>query len=266
MKTNVLCALIAGLALITATGCKPFKVVRGDGNVVTREISIGDYNKIEVSHSLKLIYSQSEESPALKVTVDENILEIYDIKVSGGKLQIKPKKEFEWAYFKPTEFTIVAQSKELSSVELAGSTDFELNGLFTSEKLKIDLAGSGTININDSAFINHFDIDMAGSSTLNALQLNGRKFNGDIAGSGKLNLGGVMENAVFDIAGSGTVHAFDLQVDGMTCDIAGSGNVEISVNNSINVSVAGSGRVKYRGNPQNIKKDIAGLGSVVKVD
>jgi hypothetical protein len=81
-----------------------------------------------------------------------------------------------------------------------------------------------------------------------------------------MNLGGRIASASFEIAGSGTVHAFDLQTENVKCNIAGSGNLEISANSSIRADIAGSGKVKYRGNPSQIDMDAAGSGSIRKVD
>jgi hypothetical protein len=241
-------------------------MIRGDGNLVTQTLTLDDYDVIEASHLMKATYIQSEETPTLTVTTDQNILEKYIFRVAGDKLQIKPKDEYRHANFFPTQFTVSTHSKGLRKVDLAGSVTFDLDSPFTGDELEINLAGSGTISLNDQVTLNELDVDLAGSSTFNAFKLNGKEFDGDVAGSGKINLGGAMTKASFDIAGSGTVRAFDLQVDDMRCNIAGSGDIEISVSNSISADVAGSGRIKYKGNPQAIQKKIAGSGSIKKMD
>jgi hypothetical protein len=241
-------------------------MIRGDGNLVTQELTLDDYDVIEASHSIKATYVQSEEAPALTVTTDQNIMEKYIFRVKNSRLQIKPKEEYKHANFFPTEFTVTTHSKGLRKADLAGSITFDLNSPFTGDDLEINLAGSGTINLNDQVTINKLDVDLAGSSTFNAYKLTGKDFDGDVAGSGKINLGGSMAKATFEIAGSGTVRAFDLQVEDMKCSIAGSGDIEISVSNSISADVAGSGRIKYKGDPQTIRKEIAGSGSIKKMD
>lgn len=265
MKTK-LSILLVCLLTLTLNSCNPFQMVRGDGNLVTQELTLDDYDMIEASHSVHIIYVQSEDTPALTVTTDQNIMEKYDFLVKGTKLQIKPKDEYKRANFFPTQFTVSTNSKGLRKVDLAGNVTFDIDSLFTGEVLNINLAGSGTINMNEQININKLDVGLAGSATINAYHLNGKDFDGDIAGSGKINLGGSMTKASFEIAGSGTIRAFDLQVEDMECEIAGSGDIEISVSNSISAEVAGSGRIKYKGDPQIIKKEIAGSGSIKKMD
>ncbi|MDR3142340.1 MAG: DUF2807 domain-containing protein [Tannerellaceae bacterium] len=265
MKTNA-SILLACLLSMIMNGCNPFLLIRGDGNLVTQELTLDDYDAIEASHSIKVTYVQSEDLPALTVTTDRNIMEKYIFRAKGSKLQIKPKDEYKNAHFRPTQFTVSAHSKGLKKVDLAGSVTFDLDSPLTGNDLEINLAGSGTINLNDRVTVDELDVDLAGSATLNAYKLNGKDFDGNIAGSGKINLGGTMTKATFEIAGSGTVRAFDLQVEDMKCNIAGSGDIEISVSHSISADVAGSGRIKYKGDPQTIRKEIAGLGSIKKMD
>ncbi|MDH6304897.1 hypothetical protein M2459_001634 [Parabacteroides sp. PF5-5] len=265
MNTKFFITLACSLVLFM-NSCNPFQMIIGDGNLTTQEINIEDYNVIEAAQTMTINYTQSEDAPMFTVTTDQNILEMYDIRTSGNKLFIKPKDEFRRANFRPTEFTVTTRSKGLKKAEVAGSVHFNVDNTFTGDNLELDLAGSGTINLRDSVFVDILDVDLAGSATLNATYMNGRKFDGDIAGSGKLNMGGIMTEASLDIAGSGTVRAFDLQVEDLKCDIAGSGDIEISVSNSISADIAGSGRIKYKGNPQTVRKSVAGSGSIKQVD
>jgi hypothetical protein len=267
MKMKVFLCSVCCVGLLALGGCFPFQVIKGDGDLVTKEISIDDYKAIKASNgAIKLNYKQSDEAPGLTVTVDRNIFEKYDIGVYDSRLKIVPKKEFEYANFKPTTFTVTTNSTTLNKLDAAGSVDFIVNDPLQTDELDLDLAGSCIVNFNDTLILSNLKVDVAGSGTLNAFALTGESFRGEIAGSGKLNLGGQVTKASFEIAGSGTVRAFDLWVDDMKCEIAGSGDIEISVNNSIHAEVAGSGHIKYHGNPQHIDKDVAGSGSIRKVD
>jgi hypothetical protein len=42
--------------------------------------------------------------------------------------------------------------------------------------------------------------------------------------------------------------------------------MEISVSESLNVEIAGSGKIRYRGNPQHVRKSVAGSGKIEKID
>jgi len=244
------------------------QIIKGDGNIVTKDIPISEYTKINTAGSIHINYSQSDEEPFLQVTTDQNIYDIFEFIIENNNtLVIRPKKEYRRnTHIRPTEFTVNTNSRELEKAEIAGNTTFNANSPLKAEQLQLTIAGSGKINLNGLVEANKLGTEIAGSATLNAYQINAQEFKGNIAGSGTLNLGGETGKATFEIAGSGDVRAFDLQIEDMKCEIAGSGDIEAYVNNSINVSVAGSGRVKYKGNPSDIKRSIAGSGSIKKVE
>ena len=42
--------------------------IKGDGNIITKEITIEDYNQLEIElNNVELIYKQSKEAPFLKI-------------------------------------------------------------------------------------------------------------------------------------------------------------------------------------------------------
>ena len=87
-----------------------------------------------------------------------------------------------------------------------------------------------------------------------------------MAGPNTIVLGGTVGIAEFSIAGSGTVRAFDCTMDELECKIAGSGDIEAFVVNKIKAEIAGSGSVKYKGDPQDIQKKVMGSGKIEKVE
>jgi len=266
MKTKLISLLLL-FTLITFGGCLPGKVIKGDGNVVTKEVPVSDYTKVQAAGSITINYSQSDEEPYLQVVTDQNIFDSFEFIVNNdGALQIRPKKEFRRnTNFRPTEFTINTNSRAIAGFDMAGNSKLNVNSTIRSEGMRLSLAGSGNINLNHKAEVNKMTVEIAGSATMNAFELASDEFRGDIAGSGTLNLGGEGRKATFSIAGSGDVKGIEFVVDEMKCDIAGSGYIEIHANKSINVSVAGSGRVRYKGDPT-ISRSVVGSGSVKKIE
>lgn len=267
MKT--IFSLLITVNLILFNGCISMKTENGNGNLVTEKINISDYDEIEISSGpIDINYRQSADAPALEVTTDQNIYSMFEFVVEdGNKLSIRPKKEYRRGYnFRPTQFMVTTNSKILKKADMAGHANFNINSPLVSDKLDVNLAGSGTINLNDSTTISEMNVDLAGSGTLNASALACMTFDADIAGSGTLRLAGSANQVSLDIAGSGEMKAFDFVVTDLNCNIAGSGDVEITANGTIDSKVAGSGSIRYKGNPTNIIKKNFGSGSVKKVD
>ena len=267
MKQTLYFSVLSAILLL-ASGCIFMPSVRGDGNVITQTIDIADYDEIEVQGtSIIFNYSQQESAPALSVTVDQNIYDLFEFKTDGEKLVIRPKERSKKQIrFRPTEFTITSNSSSLKKADMGGVKVFNLNGKFASnEKVKFSTAGSTTIELRDTVTVDQMEVSTAGQATLNANALYARVFKGEIAGKGTSNLKGAGEKADFEIAGSGKVHAFDYELSTLSCEIAGKGLIETFAKDQIDAEIAGMGTVKYKGNPS-VKVDKAGLGSVKKVD
>lgn len=260
---NLICA--SGAVLIT--GCSPFPIIEGDGDVITETVEIGDYAELDaLCHSAKIIYTQSSDAPGLRITTDRNIYEKYEFVVKDGhRLVIQPKKEFRRARFSPTEFTVITRSHNLESVELAGDFDFAADSPLAGDKLSVELAGSGTATFPDSVQVEQVKLELAGSGTINLPALQCQTLHGDIAGSGTLNLGGTADKASYDIAGSGTIKAFNLQTHTTNCDLAGNGTLEIFADKHLDLDMAGHGNVRYKGNPS-IHQEGFSVGNIEKAD
>lgn len=79
--------LIAGLLC----SCHINKV-SGDGNVVSKEIPIKDYDEIQIEgENVDFKYMQSDDVPYLKVETDQNIMDLLDINTDSKVLVVRPK-------------------------------------------------------------------------------------------------------------------------------------------------------------------------------
>ena len=190
--------------------------VSGDGNVVSKEIPIKDYDEIQIEgENIDFKYMQSDDAPYLKVETDQNIMDLLDINTDSKELVVRPKNRHTG--INPTRF----------------------------KKLEIRFAGGGTIKA-DSIAITRLDCE--------------------IAGSGTVSLSGKTEKMNIKSAGSSKIKAFGLETEELTCKAAGSTHIEITANKAISTKIAGSGTIRYKGNPNIKEKSIIGSGSITKVD
>ena len=171
-----------------------------------------------------------------------NVLEV-KIDDEDKELIIRPKDKR--IQITPTKFIITTNSTALKEFQVSGSGNCNLGKGLTGDKLEIESAGGCTIQ--------------ADSITVNRL-------NYESAGSGKINLSGTANHVEIESAGACTVKAFGLQTNIFDCEIAGSGNIEITVNKEISAQVTGSGTILYKGNAQQIKKQVVGSGKISKVE
>ena len=222
------------------------KEIKGNGKLTKQSISISNFSQIEIETCVTLDYSQEKNTGKLEFTVDNNLLEYYDIYTKGDVLHIGLKKEYKpRTWLNPTKSLITVSSEQLEHVEIAGSSVVNFCTDFTSKKLNIELAGSGKI------MANKYPVKIQDCEI-------------EIAGSGSVQLKGAIQKANVEIAGSGNVKALDCNIARLNIEIAGSGNVEAHVTDKLAVEIAGSGNVKYTGNPS-VDTDIAGSGRVKKL-
>lgn len=211
--------------------------VSGDGNVVSKEIPIKDYDEIQIEgENIDFKYMQSDDAPYLKVETDQNIMDLLDINTDSKELVVRPKNRHTG--INPTRFIVITNSTALKEFKMAGGG---LNG----KKLEIRFAGGGTIKA-DSIAITRLDCE--------------------IAGSGTVSLSGKTEKMNIKSAGSSKIKAFGLETEELTCKAAGSTHIEITANKAISTKIAGSGTIRYKGNPNIKEKSIIGSGSITKVD
>ena len=222
--------LIAGLLC----SCHINKV-SGDGNVVSKEIPIKDYDEIQIEgENVDFKYMQSDDVPYLKVETDQNIMDLLDINTDSKVLVVHP-----------TRFIVITNSTALKEFKMAGGGNCDLGKGLNGKKLEIRFAGGGTIKA-DSIAITRLDCE--------------------IAGSGTVSLSGKTEKMNIKSAGSSKIKAFGLETEELTCKAAGSTHIEITANKAISTKIAGSGTIRYKGNPNIKEKSIIGSGSITKVD
>ena len=117
------------------------KKVKGNGDIITKEISVRDYSAIKVG-STAMGYSDSwfslfsrggnpsyvfgytqGESASLRITIDENLYPYINVQVKNEELSISTENGTQLS---PTRFKIEGTSKKLEKSKMSGCMDFVL--------------------------------------------------------------------------------------------------------------------------------------------
>jgi len=104
-------------------------------------------------------------------------------------------------------------------------------------------------------------VSISGSGDVTATGLSGDTFIASISGSGDIRPTGEADALDVSISGSGGFHGENLAVADAEVDVSGSGLAVINASESLDVSIGGSGDVRYLGDPV-ITQSISGSGSV----
>lgn len=243
--------------------------VKGNGTLITQEIAISDYEEISVVGNVDFRYEQSDATPFLEITIDENLLPLIQAKVEGKSLIVGPKDRNgngNSSYsLNPTSFLVKTNSRNMKEMNVVTSGSVAVTSPLKISRLEINMAGSGTVRFNKIVEGNKLECNLAGSGEIVAKSLKVESVGCSVAGSGSVEIGGNAERASYSVASSGSIQAFHCKVRKADCSVAGSGTIEANTSDYMDGSVVGSGNIHYEGNPE-VSQSVMGSGSVEKVN
>ncbi len=216
------------------------KKIEGNGNQVTRERQIGNYDEVDVSGSFD-VYLVAGAEGSISVEAEENLQEYIITEVNGDKLKIHTKDGYSLRTSRNKGIVITVPFKDIEKVSLAGSGDVMTKDAINAQSFRCALAGSG---------------DMV-------LEINAQEVRASLAGSGDLVVKGSAQETELEVAGSGDLDASDLKSKDVTARVSGSGDINLNCEGgTLKANVAGSGDIRYTGKPQKIDSKVVGSGSV----
>lgn len=222
------------------------KEVKASKNYVTKQIKVSDFDQIAVSGSLDVTYTQQSGKPKVEIYTSDNIVDLLDIYVKNGKLNLGFKKNVKVSYNK---LEIRVTSEDLNAVNVAGSGDFKFTNGLKTDQLKMNVAGSGDIECKQLKAAD-IDISVAGSGDLKIENALVTSVNASVAGSGTVKISGSADKANYSVAGSGDLYANDFKVQNISASVAGSGDIKCHAVEHLKARVSGSGTIGYKGNPE----------------
>ena len=243
------------------------KEVKASKNYVTKQIKVSDFNQIAVSGSLDVTYTQQSGKPKVEIYTSDNIVDLLDIYVKNGKLNLGFKKNVKVSYNK---LEIRVTSEDLNAVNVAGSGDFKFTNGLKTDQLKMNVAGSGDITASNIQCSQVFTANVAGSGDIECKQLKAADMdisvagsgdlkienalvtsaNASVAGSGTVKISGNADKANYSVAGSGDLYANEFKVQNISASVAGSGDIKCHAVEHLKARVSGSGTIGYKGNPE----------------
>lgn len=243
------------------------KEVKASKNYVTKQIKVSDFDQIAVSGSLDVSYTQQSGKPKVEIYTSDNIVDLLDIYVKNGKLNLGFKKNVKVSYNK---LEIRVTSEDLNAVNVAGSGDFKFTNGLKTDQLKMNVAGSGDITASNIQCSQGFTANVAGSGDIECKQLKAADMdisvagsgdlkienalvtsvNASVAGSGTVKISGSADKANYSVAGSGDLYANDFKVQNISASVAGSGDIKCHAVEHLKARVSGSGTIGYKGDPE----------------
>jgi len=237
--------------------------VSGNGKLITKELSLSDFNEIRVNGTMEFNYTQSETTPRAEITIDENLYPFLQVDVKNRILQI----EFKGAKVeKVTKFIVKANSQWLKAVRLSGNASFHPQNALTGDEMTFRGNSNCLFNLTEPIKVGKLEMIVRQSANIVAETVESEEIKCDMDGSGSIRLksGDALKGA-YSITGSGDIHAYGFEIPELSCKITGSGTAEVYATEQLKASVVGSGTIRHKGSAS-VSSSIIGKGSIEKIE
>ncbi len=231
--------LVVILSAIFFSACDTMIRKEGNGNMITKEVDVDDFEEIIVSGNFDILLKQGS-SPGVTLVADENLHDYIDITTSGERLVIETLENID----SDEGLSLYITYKNLSAIEIGGAATVASENTISGEYLYVSMSGAGALDLQ---------LD------LSALKLS-------VSGAGSVDLSGRADEQSISMSGAGGLDAYELESKVCKIQISGVGSANINVTEKLEANVSGVGGISYRGNPGSVKKDVSGLGSISKSD
>lgn len=215
--------------------------LQGNGKVVSETRSTGDYDGVKIAGFFDVDLVSGKEG---KITIkrEENLLSAIKVEVEDKSLKIYVEKGTQIRTSSGNKIQVTVPFEKISELSLAGSGDIQSKDVIKNDNLAVKLAGSGNLTL---------PVDT------NNLELH-------VSGSGNIHLKGTATKLTTKLSGSGDIDASSLKSKIVEANVSGSGNSKVTCDESITARVAGSGNIKYIGNPDKRDVKVSGSGTITK--
>ena len=216
-----------------------FNYKRGNGNIEIAEISIDNFEKINVGGNYNVTLVQSKES-RVTITTDQNLLTYINTEVHNKTLNINNVHKLKSS----DGIKVDIYYNTIEKLYSTGTSKIDNEGVLESEHLTISLSGAGAI-----------DLELA-TSTLKV----------NLTGAGVITLSGKTVHQEIQMSGAGGLSAKELSSDICSINLSGLGGAEVYANEKLEATITGLGGIIYSGNPSIIERQVTGIGRIKRAE
>jgi hypothetical protein len=225
----------------------------------TRKVT--DFTKLDIGGSFDAVLRQGNETSVKIITENIDTRKILT-EINGNTLKISLEK----GSYHNIKIKLEITYKNLGALDKSGSGNLTCESdLGGSGDFDLSLSGSGDMTIEGTVKGASIAIGRSGSGNIKLARLQSDHSKMFFSGSGNFEVReGATKTQTIHLSGSGNVSAYGLKTETCTAAVSGSGDIEVSVSNSIEAFIAGSGNIEYRGNAQVTKLEVHGSGRISK--
>jgi len=108
------------------------------------------------------------------------------------------------------------------------------------------------------------DLEVSGANNVEVEDISGEEFNVELSGAGNVDLKGEVEKLRIELSGAGNIDSRYLKASEVQISVSGAANANVYATKYLDASVSGVGSIDYYGNPEKIKTNVSGVGSITR--
>jgi hypothetical protein len=225
-------ATVAALVVVGAA-CNS---VGGSGNVVSRQIEVSAFSRLEVSASFTATVSVGD-AEAVTVRIDDNLVDTLDVHVSGDTLHVGLRSG--------TSVTNATLEADVTVRSLSA----------------IDVSGAAAVTLADPLTADAFSVVASGASRLTgALEIGDGRM--ELSGASDVELSGSATTFTVTLSGASSLSAEQLTIDELEIDLSGASDGDVAVTGMLSAGASGASSLRYAGSPTIARSETSGASSI----
>jgi hypothetical protein len=225
-------ATVAALVVVGAA-CNS---VGGSGNVVSRQIEVTTFSRLEVSASFTATVSVGD-AEAVTVRIDDNLVDTLDVHVSGDTLHVGLRSG--------TSVTNATLEADVTVRSLSA----------------IDVSGAAAVALADPLTADTFSVVASGASRLTgALEIGDGRM--ELSGASDVELSGSATTFTVTLSGASSLSAEQLTIDELEIDLSGASDGDVAVTGMLSAGASGASSLRYAGSPTIARSETSGASSI----
>lgn len=226
----------------------PSSIANGNGINKSEVRQLNTFKKIVVNNPVSVVLAETSGNESAEVVAEDNLLTKVKTIVSGDTLYIEFEKVgiLNLPMIKPSkEIAVKINYKNIESIDLQNTVNLTTENRLRTDKLTLKVIKDSEADID--IFTNEFNVTISGASSKLV----------KVQGSAKV------QN--IKITGNDVYEAGELESKEVRIDINGEASAEIRADEALDITLNGSGKIEYRGNPKKLNQQISGQGSVTQI-
>ena len=231
--------ILLGILMVVGVSAE-VKKIKGTGYLVVHDRQADQsFTRVSVQQSITLYVSQGK-TEGITVEADDNIIPYIKTEIKNGQLNI----------FLDPEVIVRGYTAMNVSVSMPVITD-------------VNVAAAGRLKGSSPFIVNKLEIVASGAGNV-TLEVKGSKVDVEASGAARLELKGEVEHFDLEMSSASILKAWDLHVKDCDAEISGAAKAEVSISGQLEAEISSAGILIYDGNPQIMKQNVTGRGTLVK--